>query len=82
MLDALLKMITPEELFSAIKSNPLIVQIALQKFEAYKAFGSALTDSQQVCISVNLDKLAPFLASKAGKDSVSILAEEFEQFCK
>jgi hypothetical protein len=82
MLDAILRMVTPEELFSAIKSNPTVIQMALFKFDAYRAFSSALTDSQQLCISKNLDKLAPYFNSEDGKDYIAILAEEFEIFCK
>lgn len=82
MLDAILKMVTPQELFSAIKSNPTVIQIALQKFDAYRAFGDALTDGQQLCISNNLEKLAPFFHTEEGRDYIAIIAEEFEKFCK
>lgn len=82
MLEALLRMVTPEELFSAIKNNPSVIQMALFKFDAYRALSSALTDSQQLCISNNLPKLAPYFSSDDGREYLSILAEEFELFCK
>lgn len=80
MLVDLLRIITPEQLVHAIKSNPSVVQAALQKFEAYSAFGNAITIQQQLCISNNLDKLNGFFKSEQGRDSLSILADEFVKF--
>lgn len=82
MLADLLKVITPDMLVSAIKSNPIVIQSALQKFEAYKSFGQALTVDQQICVSNNLDKLDLFFKSEQGKSSLGILAEEFQRFVK
>ena len=80
MLVDLLRIITPEQLTHAIKSNPSVVQAALQKFEAYAAFGNAITIQQQICISNNLNRLNDFFKSDQGKDSLSILADEFVKF--
>lgn len=80
MLTNLLRIITPDALASALRSNPVIVQAALQKFEAYASLGQALTVQQQVCISNNLDKLNSFFSTEPGKASVSLLADEFSSF--
>ena len=45
MLTDLLRIITPDALASAIRSNPKVVQAALQKFEAYSSLGQAMTTS-------------------------------------
>ena len=82
MLADLLKIITPEALVGAMKSNPTVVQAALQKFEAYSSLGRAMTTQQQVCISNNLDKLDSFFKTDKGKTCVSLLAEEFVLFTK
>ncbi len=82
MLADLLKIITPEALAAAIKSNPAVVQIALQKFEAYNSFGEALTIDQQICISNNLHKLNDFFKSTQGKSALGIIAEEFQRYVK
>lgn len=82
MLADLLKVITPEMLVAAIKSNPMVIQSALQKFEAYNSFGQALTVDQQICVSNNLHKLDDFFKSEGGKSSLGILAEEFQRFVK
>lgn len=80
MLVELLRIVTPDALASAIKQNPKVVQSALQKFEAYSAFGQAMTVQQQVCVSNNLDKLSTFFKTETGKDSLNIVAEEFVKF--
>lgn len=80
MLTDLLRIITPDALASAIRSNPKVVQAALQKFEAYSSLGQAMTTSQQVCVSNNLDKLTTFFQSDTGKKSVHSLADEFVKF--
>lgn len=77
MLIDLLRIITPEALAAAIRANPKIVQSALQKFEAYASFGQAMSVQQQVCVSNNLDKLALFFRTDAGKAKLHDLAEEF-----
>lgn len=82
MLDALLRMIKPEELVYAIKHNPIIVQITLQKLDAYRSFGNALTNEQQVFISNNLDKLDTFFNSPDGKECISSLADGFVRHSK
>ncbi len=80
MLTDLLRIITPDALAQALRSNPKIVQAALQKFEAYSSLGHALTIQQQVCISNNLDKLNSFFSTDSGKAAVSMLAEEFSTY--
>lgn len=80
MLADLIRIITPESLAAAIKSNPMVVQLALQKFDAYKSFGNALSDHQQVVISSNLNKMDAFFKSPQGRSSLGLLAEEFVDF--
>ena len=80
MLSDLIKIITPEALASAIRSNPAVVQSALQKFDAYTAFGQALSNEQQIVISNNLYRLDVFFRTEAGKKALSNLADEFSQF--
>lgn len=82
MLEDILKAISPDLLVKAIKSNPIVVQIALQKFEAYKSFAEDLSNSQQIIISNNLDHLDAYFKSDVGRDAVAILAEEFVKFVK
>ena len=82
LLADLLKIVTPDAIAQAMKSNPVVVQAALQKFEAYSSLGRALTVPQQVCISNNLDKLDKFFKTDKGKACVSLLAEEFVLFTK
>ena len=80
MLTDLLRIITPEALATAIRGNPKVVQATLQKFEAYSSLGEAMTVSQQVCVSNNLDKLTTFFKTDTGKGAVHSLAEEFVKF--
>lgn len=82
MLTDLLKIVTPDAIAQAMKSNPKVVQSALQKFEAYSSLGAALTLQQQVCISGNLDKLDSFFKTDKGKKHLSNLAQEFVNFTK
>ena len=82
MLADLLQNVTPEQLLHALRTNQTVVQMALHKIDAYKSFGDALTPEQQLYISSNLNKLDEFFMSQTGKDSISILAEEFVKFCK
>ena len=82
MLVDLLRVVTPEMLVNAIKSNPTVVQTALLKLDAYIAFGKALTTEQQICISSNLGLITDYFNTEAGKDSISLLAEEFVKFVK
>lgn len=80
MLTDLLRIITPDALAAAIRANPKVVQAALQKFESYASFGQAMSVQQQVCVSNNLNKLAPFFKTDAGKDSLNNLADEFVRY--
>ena len=82
MLSDLLNIITPDALFHAIKTNPTVVQLALQKFEACRSFGEALNKEQQVVISNNLHRVNEYFKSNDGKDLISILADDFVKFTK
>ena len=82
MLAELLNIITPDALFHAIKTNPAVVQMALQKFEACKSFGEALSQEQQVTISNNLNRITDYFKSTEGKDLLGILADDFVRFTK
>jgi len=82
MLADLLNIITPDALFHAIKTNPAVVQMALQKFEACRSFGQALNEEQQVTISNNLNRINDYFKSTEGKDLLGILADDFVRFTK
>ena len=82
MLADLLNVITPDALFYAIKNNPVVVQMALQKFEACRSFGNALSQEQQMVISNNLHRVNEYFKSNDGKDLISILADDFVKFTK
>lgn len=82
MLADLLNIITPDALFHAIKTNPAVVQMALQKFEACRSFGLALNQEQQVTISNNLNRINDYFKSTEAKDLLSILADDFIRFTK
>ena len=82
MLADLLKVITPDMLVDAVRRNPVVVLSALQKFDTYVSFGQALTVDQQVCLSMNLNKVYDFIKSEQGKTSLSMLAEEFMAYVK
>jgi len=69
-------------LVDAVRKNPVAVLSALQKFDTYVSFGQALTVDQQVCLSMNLNKVNEFLKSEQGKTSLSVLAEEFVAYVK
>lgn len=81
MLDQILKMVTPDQIIAAIKNNPTIMPLVLQRSEAYLALGKALTTNQQLIISNNLNKLAEFLGTDIAKDYIAIFAEDFCEFC-
>lgn len=80
MLNDLLKHITPETLVYVMKSNPLVIQATLHKFESYKAFAEALTNHQQVSISSNLYKVGEFFKSTEGKESLNSFINTFIAF--
>lgn len=82
MLSDLLNIITPDALFHAIKTNPNVVYVALQKFESCRSFGEALSKEQQVVISNNLHRVNEYFKSNDGKDLISILADDFVKFTK
>ena len=82
MISDLLQAISPDTLVYAIKSNPLVVQKALNSFDSYKAFAEGLTNPQQIAISSNLYKLAPFFKSDAGKHAIAELTNDFLQFAE
>jgi hypothetical protein len=80
MLSDLLNIITPDALYHAIKTNPKVIELALQKFESCRSFGAALTTEQQIVISNNLDKVNDFFKSDQGKELLGILADDFVSF--
>ena len=82
MLADLLRSVTPEQLLHALRTNQTVVQMALHKIEAYRAFGQAITPEQQLYISSNLNELGSFFKSQEGRDAISILAQEFVDFIK
>lgn len=81
MLDQLLRMVTPDQILSAIKNNPTVIPLVLQRSETYLALGKALTNNQQIIISNNIDKLKDFMETEEAKDYISIIAEDFCKFC-
>lgn len=82
MLDDLLKSVSPDVLAHAIRSNQTIVQATLFKFKAYRSFGEALSNSQQVNLSKNLDKLNDFFKTDVGREAIAIFGESFEEYCE
>jgi hypothetical protein len=78
MLSNLLKIVTPDAIATAIRENPVIIKMSLQKFDTYTAFGQALETSQQVFLSNNLDKLSEFFKTETGKQSLQNLIQRFE----
>ena len=77
MIEQLLKIITPDIISQAVKSNPTVVMEALQRFDTFKLIGSALTHDQQVLLSNNGRFINPFLASDTGKTAIKLWADEF-----
>lgn len=80
LISDLLKNLTPETLVYMLKSNPLIVQSTLYKFESYKAFAEALTSHQQTALSSNLYKLGEFFKSDNGKEHLNTFVDHFISF--
>jgi hypothetical protein len=80
LISDLLKNLTPETLVYMLKSNPLIVQSTLYKFDSYKAFAEALTNHQQAAISSNLYKLGEFFKTTEGKESINTFVNHFVTF--
>ncbi len=63
-----------------VKENPNIIMIALQKFDAYNAFGQSMSTEQQMTVSQNLPKLGEFFRSDAGRTCITNMANEFVRF--
>lgn len=83
MLPHLINLILSQNIAPDIRNNITQVQQTASKFDAaYKSFGSALNEKQQLFISNNLDKLDAFFKSEDGKGVISMFAEEFEKFTK
>lgn len=80
MLAELIKIISPDALIEAIKANPQLVLTTLNKFDAYSAFGSAMSTEQQMAVSTQLGKLGAFFRTDAGKAAVNNMASEFVRF--
>lgn len=77
MLESIIKSLTPDLVVSAIQANPMLVTQVLQKFDAFIAFGQALTTDQQLYLSQNIGKLGVFLKEPDVKEAIGILAEAF-----
>lgn len=82
MLDNLLKSISPEILANVIKNNPAIVVATLQHTGVFVTIGQALTNTQQLCISANINRLEDYFKTKEGRSSLSLMANEFAEFVK
>lgn len=82
MLDNLLKSVSPEVLASVIKSNPDIVIATLQRTGIFVTIGQALSNTQQMCISANINKLEDYFKTREGRSSLSLMANEFAEFVK
>ena len=82
MLDSLLKSVSPEVLATVIKNNPDIVIATLQRTGIFVTIGQALSNTQQMCISANINKLEDYFKTKEGKSSLSLMANEFAAFVK
>ena len=80
MLEQLIRSMTPEMFGILVKNNPHTFLSILQNFRTFQLFGKLLTEEQQIIISKNLAKTDEFLKSEQGKDSVSIMIEEFCKF--
>lgn len=81
MLDDLLKTISPDVLAHALRANQTVVQATLYKFKAYRSFGEALSTSQQINLSKNLNKLNDYLKTDVGREAIAIFGETFEEYC-
>lgn len=82
MLDNLLRSVSPEVLANLIKNNPEIVIATLQRTGIFVTIGQALTNSQQMCISANINKLDDYFKTKEGQSSLALMADEFTDFVK
>ena len=80
MLADILKTTSPDLLAHIIRNNQAVIQATLYKFKAYRSFGAAMTEAQQMTISNNLNKLDEFFKSEDGKTAVSSFAEKFSEF--
>jgi hypothetical protein len=82
MLENLLKSVSPEVLATAIRNNPALVISTLQHTGVFVTIGQALSNTQQMCISNNINKLEEYFKTKEGKSSLSMMANEFAEFVK
>lgn len=77
---ALLKNLTPDTIVHLVKSNPLVAQSTLYKFQSYKSFAESLTSDQQTSISGNIYKLSKFFNTAKGKQSINTFVNDFIDF--
>lgn len=82
MLDNLLKSISPDVLATVIRNNPAIVISTLQRTGIFVTIGQALSNTQQLCVSNNFQKLEEYFKTKEGRSSLSMMANEFSEFIK
>jgi hypothetical protein len=82
MIENFLKSISPEILASVVKSNPTLVLQTIQRTGIFITIGQALSNTQQLCVSSNIDKLEDYFKTKEGKSSLSLIANEFAEFVK
>jgi len=81
MLEDILRSVPPDTLAHVLQQNQHIVLATLHKFKAYRSFGQALNDAQQLNLSNNLGKLNDFFKSDDGKAVVDMFGSEFIKFC-
>ena len=82
MLENLLKSVSPDVLATVIRNNPAIVISTLQRTGVFVTIGQALSNTQQMCISNNINRLEDYFKTKEGKSSLSMMANEFAEFIK
>ena len=82
MLENLLKTVSPELLATVVKNNPALVISTLQRTGIFVTIGQALSNTQQMCISNNINRLEDYFKTKEGKSSLALMANEFAEFVK
>lgn len=82
MLENLLKSVSPDILATVIRNNPALVVSTLQRTGIFVTIGQALSNTQQLCVSNNINRLEDYFKSKEGKSSLSLMANEFAEFVK
>lgn len=80
MLSHLLKVLTPDLIFQAIRDNPKIVIEVLHKFDTFRLLGQSLTPELQIILSNNGKLVNEYLASADGQTAARLWAEGFAEF--